>query len=332
MSIHPPELLVAKLLRRIEAYGLGWHVLRAAAFSAIVAGALLGSTPFDGIQARRPHALGDTRHVVRVSSGPAIAKITSPATVAVAGGLTAHVASGAPLDLLRVTSDFGMRLHPILGVVRMHEGVDLGAPEGAPVLAAADGMVTDAGPAGGYGNMLHIRHAAGWVTGYAHLSAFAPGIASGTRVTRGQVVAFVGHTGLATGPHLHFELSLNGVKLDPMLAPATQLGTRGVFHWTALLGQSGAIDLAYRNRQLLLHDHSFNPKAEVIVPIEPITVAAEEHGRAPPPTSESVNLASTAQVQEVALLAPAPAQTFQKQSFFGQSQRTSNRLPIPGSW
>ncbi len=126
---------------------------------------------------------------------------------------------GAPLDFLRVTSSFGMRHHPILGFSRMHQGVDFAAREGAPVLAAADGIVTDAGVAGGYGNLLRLRHAGGWATGYAHLSGFAPGIASGARVLRGQVIGFVGHTGLATGPHLHFEVSLAGIKLDPMTTP-----------------------------------------------------------------------------------------------------------------
>ena len=122
---------------------------------------------------------------------------------------------GAPLDFLRVTSSFGMRRHPILGFTRMHQGVDFGAREGTPVLAAEDGVVTQASPAGGYGNVIRIRHAAGWGTGYAHLSGYAPGI----RVTRGEVIGFVGHTGLATGPHLHFEVSLNGVKVDPMTTP-----------------------------------------------------------------------------------------------------------------
>jgi murein DD-endopeptidase MepM/ murein hydrolase activator NlpD len=125
----------------------------------------------------------------------------------------------APLDFLRVTSSYGMRRHPILGFTRMHQGVDFAAREGAPVLAAADGIVMQAGPEGGYGNLLRIRHAGGWATGYAHLSAFAPGVAPGARVLRGEVVAFVGHTGLATGPHLHFEVSLGGVKLDPMQTP-----------------------------------------------------------------------------------------------------------------
>ena len=126
---------------------------------------------------------------------------------------------GAPLDFLRVTSSFGMRRHPILGFSRMHQGVDFAAREGAPVLASADGIVTQAGIEGGYGNLIRIRHAGGWATGYAHLSSYAPGVAVGAAVTRGEVIGFVGHTGLATGPHLHFEVSLAGVKLDPMTTP-----------------------------------------------------------------------------------------------------------------
>jgi murein DD-endopeptidase MepM/ murein hydrolase activator NlpD len=128
-------------------------------------------------------------------------------------------AAGAPLDFLRVTSSYGMRRHPILGFTRMHQGVDFAAREGAPVLAAADGVVIAAGPHGGYGNLLRIRHAGGWATGYAHLSGFAPNVAVGAHVIRGEVVGFVGHTGLATGPHLHFEVSLDGVKVDPMTTP-----------------------------------------------------------------------------------------------------------------
>jgi|SRR5579872_2297679 len=136
----------------------------------------------------------------------------APLTVAPAG-------PSAPLDFLRVTSSFGMRRHPILGFSRMHQGVDFAARDGAPVLAAEDGVVTEAGVEGGYGNLIRLRHAGGWGTGYAHLSGYAPGIAVGAPVSRGQVIGFVGHTGLATGPHLHFEVSLAGVKLDPLTTP-----------------------------------------------------------------------------------------------------------------
>ncbi len=153
------------------------------------------------------------------SSDPGPVPVTIDPLAAADAPLPDPQRPGAPLDFLRVTSSYGMRRHPILGFTRMHQGVDFAARVGAPVLAAADGVVTEAGPAGGYGNFLHIRHAGGWATGYAHLSGFAPGIAPGARVLRGQVVAFVGQTGLATGPHLHFEVSLGGVKLDPMQTP-----------------------------------------------------------------------------------------------------------------
>jgi murein DD-endopeptidase MepM/ murein hydrolase activator NlpD len=228
-----------------------------------------------------------------------------------------------------------MRLDPILGLVRMHEGVDLGAPEGAPVLAAADGIVTAAGPAGGYGNMLHIRHAGGWATGYAHLSAFAPGIASGTRVTAGEVIAFVGHTGLATGPHLHFEVSLNGIRLDPMSTPVAQIGARGFFRWAVLIGQSRGIDLVYRIKEPLSHSGpGFNEKPSIIVPVEPITMAVEERGPASPPAEIghiTVNAMSAAQAQTATQLTSAPTLISDKQSFFKYSRPVSNRLPILGS-
>jgi murein DD-endopeptidase MepM/ murein hydrolase activator NlpD len=149
--------------------------------------------------------------------------VPAPPTVDPLGPLDTPAADanrpGAPLDFLRVTSSYGMRRHPILGFTRMHQGVDFAAREGAPVLAAADGVVVQAGRAGGYGELLRIRHAGGWATGYAHLSGFAPDIAPGARVLRGEVVGFVGATGLATGPHLHFEVSLNGERLDPMKTP-----------------------------------------------------------------------------------------------------------------
>ncbi len=120
-----------------------------------------------------------------------------------------------PVDGARITSAFGPRLHPILGFTRMHQGVDFGASQGAPVLAAGDGVVEEARWAGGYGRWLKIRHAEGLETAYAHLSAWAAGIAPGARVRQGEVVAFVGATGLATGPHLHYEVFVAGRRIDP---------------------------------------------------------------------------------------------------------------------
>ena len=123
-----------------------------------------------------------------------------------------------PVDGARITSSFGPRLHPILGFTRMHQGIDFGAGAGAPVFAAGDGVVEEANWSGGYGRWLKIRHAQGVETGYAHLSAWAPGIAPGASVRQGQVVAFVGATGLATGPHLHYEVFTHGRRIDPSLA------------------------------------------------------------------------------------------------------------------
>jgi murein DD-endopeptidase MepM/ murein hydrolase activator NlpD len=137
------------------------------------------------------------------------------ALVDAAGHSNSALLLRTPVQGARITSPFGMRLHPILGFSRMHQGVDFGAPSGAPVLAAGDGVVEQAGWSGGYGRWLKIRHSARLETGYAHLSGWAAGIVPGARVRQGQVVAFVGATGLATGPHLHYEVFENGVRIDP---------------------------------------------------------------------------------------------------------------------
>ncbi|MCI3178656.1 hypothetical protein C5708_00145 [Caulobacter sp. CCUG 60055] len=115
----------------------------------------------------------------------------------------------------RLTSAFGMRFHPLLGYTRMHRGVDFGAPVGAAVLAAGDGVVAAAGWAGGYGRRVRLRHAGGYETVYAHLSAWAPGLTVGAHVRQGQVIGWTGESGLASGPHLHFEVLKNGEAVDP---------------------------------------------------------------------------------------------------------------------
>jgi murein DD-endopeptidase MepM/ murein hydrolase activator NlpD len=104
----------------------------------------------------------------------------------------------------------------------MHNGVDLLAPTGTPVLAASDGTVVGAAPNAGYGNWIRLQHAQDVATVYGHLSAFAAGIAAGAKVRRGQVIGFVGNTGRSTGPHLHFEVVDNGRAIDPMKFPATK--------------------------------------------------------------------------------------------------------------
>lgn len=121
-----------------------------------------------------------------------------------------------PLPNGQFRSGFGARRHPILGYVRMHTGVDWAAPIGTPIIAAGNGVIEKAGWAGGYGKQIIIRHANGYETSYNHQSAFAQGIKEGLRVRQGQIIGYLGQTGLATGPHLHYELIVNGTKVDPM--------------------------------------------------------------------------------------------------------------------
>jgi murein DD-endopeptidase MepM/ murein hydrolase activator NlpD len=121
----------------------------------------------------------------------------------------------APVQFRRISSSFARaRFHPMLGISRRHEGTDYAADPGTPVMAAGDGVVARAGWTGGYGNMVEIRHRSGIVTRYGHLRGFARGIRSGRRVSQGQVIGYVGSTGLATGPHLHYEFRVNGTARD----------------------------------------------------------------------------------------------------------------------
>jgi murein DD-endopeptidase MepM/ murein hydrolase activator NlpD len=127
-----------------------------------------------------------------------------------------------PLDSVRITSGFGMRMHPLLGYTRMHAGIDFGAPVGTPVYAAGAGVIKEERWAGGYGHWLKIEHEGGWATGYGHLSAYARGLHVGEHVAQGQVVAYVGSTGLSTGPHLHYEVMHGSEKLNPASAKVPQ--------------------------------------------------------------------------------------------------------------
>jgi len=131
----------------------------------------------------------------------------------------------APLEFTRVSSGFNSaRKHPILNLIRAHKGVDYAAPIGTPVRASGDGRVAYAGPKGGYGNVVEIDHSRGIVTVYGHLSRFAKGLRTGQHVTQGSVIAYVGMTGLATGPHLHYEFRIGGVFKNPQTVSLPDAG------------------------------------------------------------------------------------------------------------
>jgi murein DD-endopeptidase MepM/ murein hydrolase activator NlpD len=122
-----------------------------------------------------------------------------------------------PVEFSRISSYFGTaRFHPILNRIRAHKGVDYAAPVGTPVKATGDGKVAFVGLRGGYGKAIELQHGARYSTLYGHLSRFASGLRSGNRVHQGQVIGYVGMTGLATGPHLHYEFRIDGVHRNPL--------------------------------------------------------------------------------------------------------------------
>jgi murein DD-endopeptidase MepM/ murein hydrolase activator NlpD len=122
----------------------------------------------------------------------------------------------SPLEFSRVTSGFGLRRHPILQQWRAHQGVDYGAPTGTKVKATGDGVVAFAGRKSGYGNLVVLRHHGGYSTYYAHLRDLARGLRPGKRVAQGEVIGYVGQTGWATGPHLHYELRVHEQNRNPL--------------------------------------------------------------------------------------------------------------------
>jgi hypothetical protein len=124
----------------------------------------------------------------------------------------------APLEFRRISSGFGLRRHPMLGIWKKHRGTDYAAASGTPVRSVGDGVVVRAGWVGGYGRLLEIRHHGGILSRYAHLRGFARGVRPGTRVSIAQTVAYVGSTGLSTAPHLHFEVLVGGKFQDPRVA------------------------------------------------------------------------------------------------------------------
>ena len=119
-----------------------------------------------------------------------------------------------PINGARLSSSFGMRKHPILGYNKMHRGTDFAAPSGTPIMASGAGKITRARWCGGGGNCVKIKHNSTYETIYAHMKSFARGIKEGKRVKQGQIIGYVGSTGMSTGPHLHYEVVVNGKKVN----------------------------------------------------------------------------------------------------------------------
>jgi len=171
----------------------------------------------------QPAKQGNIRYAVMRLGGRQIALYryqpdpNAPADYFDAGGQSAKgMLMKTPVDGARLTSGFGMRFHPILGYTRMHKGVDFGVPIGTPVMAAGAGTVAFVGWENGYGRFVIVNHGNGYSTGYGHLSRFAPGLHKGSRVSQAQVIAYSGMTGMATGPHLHYEIRIGGKQVNPL--------------------------------------------------------------------------------------------------------------------
>jgi murein DD-endopeptidase MepM/ murein hydrolase activator NlpD len=146
-----------------------------------------------------------------------------------------------PLNMSRISSRFGMRRHPVLRFTRLHAGIDFAAPPGTPILAAGAGRVVEAGRKGGYGRWVKILHQGGLATGYAHMSRIAPGVRRSARVRQGQVIGYVGSSGMSTGPHLHFELHRRGRPINPLdmarNAERTRLGGKDLERFRARVAE-----------------------------------------------------------------------------------------------
>jgi len=128
----------------------------------------------------------------------------------------------SPIAFTRISSGFSMRIHPISGQWKQHTGVDFAAPTGTPIHASADGVVDVAGLSGGYGNLVVLKHWNNYSTAYGHMSRFAPGMHRGVKVKQGDIIGYVGATGWATGPHLHYEFRVSNVAQDPLKVKVEQ--------------------------------------------------------------------------------------------------------------
>jgi murein DD-endopeptidase MepM/ murein hydrolase activator NlpD len=155
---------------------------------------------------------GKTYQAVRYTDGSGVTDYYSPD-----GKVMHKTFLRTPVEYTRISSGFSLgRLHPILNRIRAHKGVDYAAPTGTPVKVTANGKIIFEGRKGGYGNTVIVQHGNHYSTLYGHLSRFSSGLSSGSSVRQGQVIGYVGMTGLATGPHLHYEFRIDGVHHDPL--------------------------------------------------------------------------------------------------------------------
>jgi murein DD-endopeptidase MepM/ murein hydrolase activator NlpD len=158
----------------------------------------------------------------------------------------------SPIAFTRISSGFSMRLHPILGIWKQHKGVDFAAAAGTPIHASGDGTIDFEGQQNGYGNVVVIKHWSNYSTAYAHMSRFAPGIHKGSKVSQGDVIGYVGMTGWATGPHLHYEFRIDDQPRDPMtvnIPNAQPLASNELQHFKVVSG-----DMAHRFALLMPPD------------------------------------------------------------------------------
>ena len=163
-----------------------------------------------------------------------------------------------PVDLARISSRFNLkRKHPILNKIRAHKGVDYAASTGTPIKATGDGKVVHRGNKGGYGRTIILRHGNTYTTLYAHMSKYARSTGVGSRVKQGQIIGYIGSSGLATGPHLHYEFRVNGVHRNPLkvkLPSANPLPTSEMDSFKASI-QPLIVQLdAYANNALVMRD------------------------------------------------------------------------------
>jgi murein DD-endopeptidase MepM/ murein hydrolase activator NlpD len=166
------------------------------------------------------------------------------------GATTKRGLMRTPVDGARISSKFGMRFHPVLHYNKLHGGTDFAAPIGTPIYAAADGTIEFAAMKGANGNLTVLRHDNGWRTLYLHQNVFSPGIAQGVRVTQGQHIGDIGTTGRSTGPHLHYEVHIDGERVDPLSIPADEASRKRMdgAALQAFLKERDRIDMARSQR------------------------------------------------------------------------------------